>query len=340
MKLSLLAVLTLFTCSIFAGSQASKEKSLHWGINLEPSAYFELAAERFKRNVETRTNNTVKVHIHVKDHTQVERDHLMDVKKNKYQMGQEVVNILAKREPVFGLWELPFLFEDDDQVFAYMESPYAMDSLKSLTKYNVTAVGYTYSGGFMYTVGDKMDNMLELKGKDLYVDHSTPAYSELMDTKYKLNNVVDNAEKNINNPNGSSELLSSFLEQLYTSKPKGKKTYLNLTKHRVIARTIFLNNDFLNSLTENEKRVVLEEAKKAAEFERKLSYEASNNHLDNIRNNRKDIVINSWSLKKRIEHRQDFASEYQSYEKKYGEGIIEDIINLKNAPVREYASHN
>jgi C4-dicarboxylate-binding protein DctP len=333
MKLSLIAIFLLFS----SGTFAKGEKHLHWGINLEPSAYFELAAKRFKHNVEVRTNNAVKVHIHVGKNSQEERDHLMDVRNNRYQMGQEVMNTLADKEPVFKVWELPFLFEDDDQVFAYMESPYAENSLKALNKHGVTAVGYTYSGGFMYTVGEKMDNFEELKGKKFCFDHSTVGYTSAIQKKYQIKEVADYTNENLSS-NISSELLSSFLEQLYNHKQKDQKVYLNLTKHRVIARTIFLNNEFLNTLSENEKRVVLDEAKKAAEFERKLSYEASNNHLDNIRNNRKDIVINSWSLEKRIKERKSFQREYNQYEAKFGKGIIKKIIELKKSPAREFAS--
>ena len=337
MRFTLLTALLLSSSLTFANE--TKVKELNWGINLEPSEYFEIAAKRFKKNVEIRTNNQIKVKLHIKEYSQDERDHLVDVQKNKYQMGQELVSYLIDKEDIFSVWELPFLFEDDQQVFAYMESPFAKDSLKALTKHGVTAVGYTYSGGFMFTVGNKIDHMNDLKDTKYYVEASTGKYMNLLRNKFKIKHVIDYDKSIIRKMRGSTEFLSSFLEELY-EESKGLKLHLNLTRHRVFARTIFLNNDFLKTLTENEKKVILEEAKRAADFERNLSLEASNNHLDNIKNNWKDITINPWSLEKRLDHRKYFQKEYQAYEKKYGKGVIQDIINLKKRSLKkEYASN-
>lgn len=304
--------LSLFIISL--NTFAMESKTLHWGVNLEPTEYFEIAALRFKKNVEVRTNNRVKVKLTIGKYKQDERDHLKDVETNKYQMGQEVINNLVDKVPALAIWELPYLFENDEHVFSYTSSKIAKNHLATLTKSTkVKAIEYTYSGGFMYMFGDKLNDLADLAGKDLYVESSTGEYMSTLKHKLKLSHVKDYDSSIIQKKSINSELISSVLEELYRI-PAKRELYLNLTQHRVFARIIFLNKDFLESLNKEDKEIVLDEAQRAAIFERSLSLEASRHHLENIASNHPHIKINKWSPKKRNALRTLFSSEYKSYE--------------------------
>ncbi len=303
-------------------------KTLHWGINLEPSQYFEIASLRFKNNVEARTNGQVKVKVSVSDYKQEDRDHLKDVSDGVYSMGQEIVNILSEKVPIFKLWEIPFLFENDNQVFEYTKTAFAKKSLRKLQEHGVYGIDYTYAGGFIHMIGQEINDITDLKSQKIYIEDATDYFKKSLLDKLNISTREYTTTIMKNLKNTTSELISSLLSELYQNHSKNDKTYLNVTNHRVFTRVVFINKDFLDSLTPINRKVVLEEAKIAAIMERELSLEASNNHLTNIKTNFKNIVINEWSSKQRAKSRSVFSHLYKQFEKKYKTSILKDIQKL------------
>jgi TRAP-type C4-dicarboxylate transport system substrate-binding protein len=331
-KILLLVAVGLY---LFIGSnelsanEANQPITLHWGINLEPIEYFEIAAFRFKQNVETRTGGKVKVKLTIGKYKQDERDHLKDVQDGTYDMGQEVVNNLIPVVQEFKVWELPFLFENDTHVFKYTDSNFAKASLEKLKKQNVVAFDYTYSGGFIHTVGKKLNSPNDLKDDLLLTEASSSEYVDNLKSILKIKDVKDYGDRNYPTKDNIHEIISSVLEELYEFNDD-KVRFLNETRHRVFTRVLFINQDFLNKLPPEFQRIIIEEGQLAARFERQLSLEASNHHLEYIKKHVKHIKVNHWSLAKRIEFRKIFKSVYKKFDEQYGRGTTDKIISLGN----------
>lgn len=304
--------------------------TLHWGINLEPLEYFNIAALRFKQAVEIRTDNKIKVQLTVGKYKQDDRDHLKDVQNGMYDMGQEVISHLVKYEDKFSVWELPFLFESDQHVFDFTKSSFARLALAEFgTKTGVRAIEYTYSGGFIHTFGAKIDSMKPLSqpNKTFYVEAATDNYKNVIKEFLNLEKIELYDQGVLNHSNNSSEIISSVLEELYVT-PADQTIYLNTTGHRVYGRVIFINEKFLAKLSPSQQKIVLEEARKAGQFERELSLEASQNYIENFEKNRANIIVNKWNLKQRINERKNFKKVYDQFDKKFGNSLTNQIINI------------
>jgi TRAP-type C4-dicarboxylate transport system substrate-binding protein len=324
-------IIKVFFILLFS-SQYTSAKTLHWGINLEPLEYFEIAALRFKKNVEIRTNNEVKVKLTIGKYKQEDRNHFEDVRQGIYDMGQEVVGNLIKHEERLSIWQIPFLFNNDQHVLEYISSTPAANSLNSLKKLGVYPFGFTYSGGFIHLIGDRLVKIQGLERTHMRIEQGSSNYKHNMLSSLKLSGIElnDGFKEDKSDVRNSYELISSVLEELYEQKST-RKRYLNATGHRVYLRALFINNNFLKSLSKRNRDIVIEEGKKAADFERRLSIEATKNHLFNIKHNYPQIEIVRFSGKRRLEMRKPFKAFYSQYRKKFGNDDLLFIDNLQSS---------
>ncbi len=309
-----------FTLILMSFSTFSAEQVLRWGVNLEPLHYFIPAAKHFKRNVELRTNGRVKVELSFGEFKQDERDHLKDVETGYYHMGQETVFNLEKKAPELNLWNLPFLFQNNDQVFKYMESTLGKRTLNRLSQEKVVAINYTYSGGFVNIFGEKLDSFSDLKGKKLGLETSNYEYRKHLLDHYKIQ-----AGEYGDNKLQNSEVISSTIDEL-TELPLKKRRYLNVTEHRVFARILFISKSFLNSLSKKDRAIVLEEANTSAIFEREMAV-ASTDILTSVLENL-GTKINIWNQYQKAEAKGRFKGFYSKHREKFGGEHIDFIESL------------
>lgn len=316
--------LGLFLIFISFHSFANEKKTydLHWGINLEPLDFYIPAAQIFKREVEKRTAGHVHVKLSIGHYLQEERNHLGDVVSGKYDMGQESVDNLMKIDPSLELWDLPFLFKTNEQVFRFTSSKEGKNIFKTLNKEGVVGVEYTYSGGFLHIYGKKISSIWDLKGKlvahEAFSNHYQKGLIEVLGLNF--GRYGDNPE----DPK-YSEIISSTLNEIYDQENINSKT-LNRTEHRVFTRIIFISKKFLDSLPSEFREIVLEEAKKAAIYERKMAVEETEKYVAELK--RRGMSINVWSEEQKLEGRKAFDKMYQRYEAKYGKDIIKKIDSL------------
>lgn len=314
------SIIALFSLLLISVGVCSAQSTLKWGVNLEPLHYFIPAAKHFKKNVELRTNGRVKVELSFGEFKQDERDHLKDVETGHYHMGQETVFNLEKVVPELSLWNLPFLFQNNDQVFKYMESQWGRKTLKKLSEDKVVAINYTYSGGFVNIFGKKIDSFEMLEGSKLGLETSNKEFRDHLRNKYKVS-AGEYGDKSLEN----SEIISSTIDEL-TELPLQKRRYLNITEHRVFARVLFISKKFLNTLSDVDRAIVLEEANIAAIFEREMAV-ASTDILSSVLTNL-GTKINTWNPYQKVAAKVKFKSLYKTHREKFGGEHIDFVESL------------
>lgn len=317
----------LIFLTLIATNALSAEFTLKWGVNVEPVVYFAKAAARFEERVEKRSAGKIDVQITKNEFTQIGHDHLNDVITGRYHMGQETVFNLQKRIPEFAIWNLPFLFKNDSHVTAYMNSKPAGENLKKLESFGVVGITYTYSGGFLYVVGDKINGLKELSSSNFSLEESAPDYPDYLKTNLSIQPTDLEFSSLQDKLKGAEIIASTTAEEIYPIS-KDKKLHLNTTDHRVISRVLYISQKFLNSLPENLRKIVLEEAKAAGEFERSLSITDKNKMLKEV--HKHNISVNHWSEAKKKSEKLNFNPYYESYKKKFGPESV-NFVELLSA---------
>jgi TRAP-type C4-dicarboxylate transport system substrate-binding protein len=309
----------------FSAFSNEKVTTLHWGINLSPIEYFVTASKKFKQEVEKKTQGRVKVKLTIGAYEQDERNHLNDVSTGFYDMGQETVINLQKKESVFEIWNLPFLFKNNEHVFAYTDSKYGKDALKSLDKYGVRAVEYTYSGGFLYTFGEILNSLQDFSSKIMTFEESAISFKNFLRSSLSID-VKEFGE--FKGEVKQSEIISSTINEIEEGSSPGflRNVVVNKTEHRVFSRVLFINEKFLQKLSDTDRAIVLEEARKAAIHERQLAIKETDARLDSLK--AKGVKINSWSEERKKKEKELFTDYYKSYSQKHGDEIIKYINKL------------
>lgn len=306
----------------------SAEYTLKWGLNVEPIVYFQKAAADFKKRVEQRTNGRIKVEVYENLVPQEGHDHLADVQKGIYHMNQETVFHLQKRVPELAIWDLPYLFQNDEHVSRYIASAPAREILAKLEGHDVVGLGYTYSGGFLHIFGRKLSSFSDLNNLNVGFEEAAETYKTYLQNLFKLTpqKISFGTYTETNPTQAASEIIISTGRELYPIAKKSK-VYLNTTDHRVISRVLFVSKKFLESLPSDLRKIVIEEGQRAAKLERELSIQDKNAVLSEAES--KNVVINRWSQAQKNQQRDQFKPLYAAYVKKFGEASIKHVEELR-----------
>lgn len=319
-------IVFIFLLSLLVNFEAIGQ-TLHWGINQDLD-YFIKASKGFKENVERRTNGQIKVEIDIIRKPQEGYNHVIDVQKNVYQMSQELVFDMQKHIPELEIWDLPYLFRNDDHVSSYMASPEARKLLKKLEPMGLVGLGYTYSGGFLHVFGDEIQSFNDLKNGSLGLENHSKNYETLTKKTFKvktgnLNHDMYTTKSAIKK--GSEIIIAVGKKELFPLAKK-KSFTLNTTNHRVVSRMLFISKPFFDELTPDLQEIILDEGEKVAKAERQITINDKLKTLEEAQNN--NIKLNVWSEEHNQSEKKNFRPYYDHFIKKFSEAPIKYIEEL------------
>jgi TRAP-type C4-dicarboxylate transport system substrate-binding protein len=209
------------------------------------------------------------------------------------------------------------------QFFKFTESEIAVGFLKRLGSHGVSAIEYTYSGGFINIHGNKMNSFEDLKDEEVSHESYSVSYKKTFEELLHVKFVERDSNENMA---PFTEIIASTLNEMEVI-PNLDRIILNRTEHRVISRIIFINNKFLEKLPVDLKEIVLEEAKLAGQFERELAVAQTEVFLNSLK--KKGLKVNNWTKKQKEIERTRFKVMYDAFVKKHGSRIIDEIDSTK-----------
>ena len=299
-------LLYIFTFLFIATSNA--ETTFIWGISTELH-YFNKVAIEFKNTIESKTNGRVKIIIQKYDDLKNEKSSQDFFKENKYHIHQQLAGNYYSQSPNLKIWNIPFLFKNDQHVEKYLNSKKAQDNLKLLENDDLLPIDYTFSGGFIYAYGPKpLQAFSDLEGKKLSIMYDFGFNSDFLkpkniDITLKTYTIVDNE---------FHETLGSDLADLLGIVDL-EKTYFTVTNHRIISRILFVSKKQIEKMTQHDRNIFISELKKFARKERALANDGKKLSLELFKNRGHHLHFwNKNDIKKAQEY---FRGSYDMYYK-------------------------
>lgn len=126
----------------------SERYEIRWRLAHDNLMGFDTATKAFERVVSAETGGAVRL---VKVSPSANEDSSQvpaKVAAGVYEMGQAYSFTLVPLEPRLQLFDLPFLFDGDRQLFRVFEDEIAEELASGLVPHGLRALGFTYSGGF------------------------------------------------------------------------------------------------------------------------------------------------------------------------------------------------
>ncbi|MGI6286647.1 TRAP transporter substrate-binding protein [Neomoorella humiferrea] len=264
-------VVGLFTVAI-AGCGSSNNKQQSEGtkqgtINLrladvvQPTHPMNVAAEKFAKKVQEKSNGRIKITIYPARQLGDDRQLFEQVQQGSLDMAEISVAPMGSTNPIVMALQMPFLFTDWDQYTKVIKSEATDKLLKGLEKNNVKALA-VYNAGFRHilTVNKPIKTPADLQGMKfrtaetpLHVDifkalgaNPTPMpYGEIYSGLQ--NKVIDGLEMD----------LSAILMEKHYEVAKD----VTLSKHFTWPAILMINTAKFNSLTPEDQKIIQDAAK-------------------------------------------------------------------------------
>ncbi len=245
---------------------------IKWLLFHEPVELFIRTAEDFQKHLDKLTNDKYEIEILTLSDYQdkyldgVVCDPFTELKEGRVQVSQIYSDIIGGFDATdFYALSMPYLFKSHEHAARVFEGDIGKQLFAHLhEKANVHGLAYTYSGGYRCTASTTpIRNVEDFAGKTFH-----------RETNPILSNMIDlvKAEKvtNLHKPEVKSEMRQTTYPRYVADCTEAQK-YVADTKHSMYLTAILLNDDFMNSLSTEDKDHFYTAALKASRTERAQS---------------------------------------------------------------------
>jgi len=228
------------------------------------------AAHKFKDMVESKTNGLIKVEIYYGGQLGGDRDAIEGVKIGTIQMTVAGAGIFANYEPKMGITALPFLFENFEQAWAFNDSDINAEVSKLLLKQNMRVLAY-WENGFRCLTNSVRPIYTPDDVKGLKI--RTPENPIILATMKALGanpSPLPWPEVYMALQQKAFDGQENPIPIIYVHKIYEVQKYLAIRNHIYEPMPLVINEDFWQSLTEEQKKIVQEAAIAARDYDRQL----------------------------------------------------------------------
>ncbi|HDL5699590.1 TPA: TRAP transporter substrate-binding protein [Mannheimia haemolytica] len=325
MKLKTFTKALLISSLMFTGSAFAKTiiKIGHYNSDVHPSNI--ALQEYFKKTIEEKTEGRYEIRIFPNNQLGGE-DQIVNGLRNGTIEGGITGLLLQNVDPIFGVWEWPYLFKDNAEAKKVLESPIAQEIGEKMEKYGIKLLAYGMNGFRVISSNKKVENFDGFKGlrlrvplNSLFVDwakamHINPQSMPLSEVFTALEQkVIDGQE------NPYMLIKDSGLYEV--------QKYIIESNHIFSPGLLQLSLKTWNKMSKEDQAIFLEAAKLYQEKEWELAMKMEQDVKDFFHKNGKEVIVPSEQFKADMLK----ASEtlYQNFYQKYD--WAKDVISKIHA---------
>jgi C4-dicarboxylate-binding protein DctP len=240
------------------------------------------AAEYFKKLVEERSKGEIKVEVYPNSSLYDDRAALEAITMNAVQMAAPSFSKFTTFVPQLELFDLPFLFNDNDHLHKVLNGEVGQKLLSMVDKKGMVGMAY-WDNGFKQVSANKplitpedaaglkfrimSSKVLEAQFKALNANPQVLPFSEVYSALQQK--VVDACE----NP----------LSNLYTKKFYEVQSDLTMTNHGYLGYMVVTSKIFWNKLNDQQRALLTQAMKESTEYANKLAVELDLKYLADIK---------------------------------------------------------
>lgn len=314
----------------------NQTRKIRWLIAHEPVELFLRTAQAFAEFLNKESAGRFEVEIFTaseyqeKTQTQDRVSPMTLLESGAIEMSQLHITELAQwHSPDFFALEMPFLFKDHDHAARVLEGPIGQDLLSGLTDRSPsTGLAFTYSGGFRCVAAEKEITTLEqLKG----VKYATCINPVTIDMVEALGAVAEpfhilDFVKKLREEGYTAEALETTIPRYLAQFTGTNKKHLLNTKHTLFLTSIIAGNEFLASLTKEERDLINAAALYASRLERKWSVEEAEEFANKEDHSDIGIQYAELSQEETAKFKEVTAPLYDKYKDFFSVGLLDGII--------------
>lgn len=271
-----------------------------------------LAADKFAQLVKEKSNGKINVQVYPNGILYSDEKELTALKNGDIQMIAPTISKMTAALPSWQVLDLPFLFENDDQIYAALHGELSQVLLTELSSINIHGLAF-WNNGFKQ-IATKTEPILTVEHFQDLTIRIMP--SAILKQQYNLlhaqpiSTTFNDLYKKIQN----NEILAleNTLSNLYSKGFYTMQPQITLSNHGLLAYSVLMNEDFWQSLDGASQNIITQSLKEMELWQHKQAVAINEANLQQLQTN-PNITIHSLSEQQREEWKKALQPIYQSY---------------------------
>lgn len=320
----LVLCLSLVTAACGTSGSAGEAIVIKAGIGLNEDHPQGQALNRFKEIVEEKSGGRIQVRPYFS--AQLGDDLKMT---EALQAGVQEVTIpstspLVGIVPEFGIFDLPFVFDEEEEADAVLDGALGQKILDKLPEHGLVGLTYWENGYRNLTNSrrpvKRAEDFRGLKIRTMQTDVHLDAFKALGSnpTPMPFSEVFTALES------GTVDGQENPLATIVSNKFYEVQDYLSLTKHVYTPFVFLVSKSFWDRLSPEDQQLIREAAIEAGKYERELNRKVNAESLEELK--KQGIKINEVSPEERERMKQIIQPVIEKYRKKLGEDLVSQLF--------------
>ncbi len=287
------------------------------------------AAEFFAKRVEELSHGKIKVQVYPNAQLGGDKAVLRKMKFNAVQMAAPSFSKFTGLVPQLGLFDLPFLFKDENHLHKVLDGEVGKKLRDMVTKKGYVALAY-WDNGFKQLTDSKraLIKPEDCKGLKFRV-MSSKVLIEQFKALGAIPVVLPFSEVYSALQQGVVDGQENTISNIYTKKFYEVQRYMTMTNHGYLGYLVVMSKRFWNKLPDDLKKVVIQAMKEATQKERMWAKELNNEQLNKIKEYAKKtgkLEIDYLTPQERALWVKKLRSIYPKFYDTIGKDLIEEAI--------------
>lgn len=251
-----------------------------------------VALENFREEVEKDTNGNVIIEIHPAGELGSDSELIAGMITGDVDMTVSSAGNYALYATRIGVSALPFLFEDFESAWEFIDSPLMQQLSGDLEDYNIHVLAYFDNGFRCVTTSEKVgpvESVADMKGLNI----RTPENQIVMETMSALSanpRSYPFSDLKAALQDGTFDAQENPIPVIYNSKLYEEQKYLSVTNHSYDAMPLTIRKDIWDTLRPEYQEVISWAAKDAESQNRKLVREQTESYVQKLEDTGMEIV--------------------------------------------------
>ncbi|MBU5436792.1 TRAP transporter substrate-binding protein [Tissierella sp. MSJ-40] len=317
--------LPLFACGNSEKTSSGTEKDVYelkFAHVVRPTTPKGMAAEKFKEMIEERSNGRIKVTIYPDSQMGTDQEINEQILAKTLDMNAPFLSTITSFVPEFELFDLPYLFNTSEEVFAALDGEVGEKLNEYLEAKGLVSLGY-WGGGFKQLTNSKLPikSVKDLDGLKIRVSQSP-----LLVTQFRAINAggisVPFSDLYSSLQTGTVDGQENPYANIATRKFYEVQKYLTISDHGFMGFVFIMNKDKFQSLPEDLQLLVKEVSKEVTEWQWEKTAEMDADYLKEIKD--KGMIIDEFDDAAKKEFREATQAAYDEFLKmENGQELLE-----------------
>lgn len=324
-KMGLLGAVAL-SMSIFSTETIASQKQyvMRFAHVVRPTTAKGMGAEKFAQLLEERTNGRIKVEVYPDSQLGTDQEITEQMQMGTVQMNAPFTGVLPSFVPQFQVFDLPFLFDDEEMVQRAVTGEFGKKMDSYLSRAGLKSLGF-WDGGFKHLTNSvKPINAPEdMKGLKIRASQS-PLLILQFRTLEAGGISIPFAELYTALQNKTVDGQENPLSNIVSRKFYEVQNHMTLSGHGYLGYPLLISEDFYNKLPKDLQAIVDEVAKEVTEWQWKESLATESKYLEELRNTKMEITELTPENKEKF--RVATANVYKEFEKISGGKELLELV--------------